>query len=314
MRTLTVIFLALLSFTILSPKLQAQSDAQTKAHQILMQARAAIASEAQSKALQSLSVAYTTSRTIGTAHFESDIEYDILLPDKFRRRESRQPFTTVTVMQDESAFTYSVPNPASGGDVMRENSPDPQAQARRRADFTRMLLSLLLSTPSEVPVEYSYAGEYKEPDGVADIIDVKGNDGFAARLYIEQKTHRLVMLSYKGKQLSHAVRTVARLNGNTSPTRPNADEKKLSAEQQAQRQVERWAEQEKRRKQFEEALAAAPEVEYRWVLSDFKTVKGFNLPHHLVKSEAGYQYEEWEINNFKINPKFVPTTFSLKEK
>lgn len=312
MRTLipTTMCIFLLSFVALSQS----PDPQTKANQILTNARAAIAPEAQLNALQSLSVSYTSSRTIGAAHFESDIEYDILLPDKFRRRESRQPFTTVTVMQDENASTYSVPNPANGGDALRENSNDPQAQARRRADFTRILLGLLLRTPTEVPVEYSYAGEYKEPDGIADMIDVKGKDGFAARLYLEQKSHRLLALTYRGKQLSHAVRAVARLRGNTPPPRPTAEDKKLTPEQQAQRQVERWAEIEKRRKQFEEALATAPEVEYRWVFSDFKTVKGLNLPHHLAKSEAGNEYEEWEISNFKINPKFTPTTFGLKDK
>ncbi len=313
MRTLipitTCIFL--LSFVALAQ----QPDAQAKADQILTHARAAIAPEAQFKALQSLSVIYTSSRTIGTTHFESDIEYDIMLPNKFRRRESRQPFTTVTVMQDENTQTYSLPNPASGGDALRENSTEPQAQARRRADFTRVLLGLLLRTPSEVPVEYSYAGIYKEPDGLAEMIDVKGKDGFAARLYLEEKTHRLLALTYRGKQLSHAVRIMARLSGNAPPPpRPMPNEKKPTPEQQAQQQVARWAAMENRRKQFEEALASAPEVEYRWVFSEFKTVKGFNLPHHLAKSEAGNEYEEWEINSFKINPKFAPTTFGSKDK
>lgn len=298
----------LLSFGVLA------QDSDAKAQQILTQARAAIATEAQLKLLQSLSINYTASRTIGTTHFESDIEYDILFPDKFRRRESRQPFTTVTVMQDENAFTYSVPNPASGGDALRENSGDPQAQARRRADFTRVLLGLLLRTPSEMPVEYSYAGEYKEPDGVADLIDVKGKDGFAARLYIDRSSHRLLALSYQGKQLSQAVRAMARMAGNTPPPRPAQDEKKLTQEQLAQRQVERWAEMEKRRKQFEEALAQAPEVEYRWSFSEYKNVKGINLPHHVTKSEAGHDYEEWEISNFRINPKFAPATFGPKGK
>lgn len=312
MRTLipATLCMFLLPFAALSQS----PEAQAKAQQILTQARATIAPAAQLNALQSLSVAYTSTRTIGSTHFESDIEYDILLPDKFRRRESRQPFTTVTVMQDENTFTYSIPNPASGGDALRENSTDPQAQARRRADFTRVLLSFLLRTPTEVPVEYSYAGEYKEPDGIAEMIDVKGKDGFAARLYIEQKNHRLIALTYRGKQLSQAARTVARLSGNRRPPRPAQDEKKLTPEQQAQRQVERWTEMEKRRKQFEEALAQAPEVEYRWVFSDFKTVRGFNFPHHLAKSEAGTEYEEWEINSFKINPKFAPATFGPKGK
>ena len=304
------ICIVLLSFVALAQP----PDAQTKASQILMHARAAIAPEAQLKSLQSLSVILTARRTIGAMHFENDIEYDILLPDKFRRRESRQPFTTVTVIQDESSFTYSIPTPASGGDALRENSPDPQAQARRRAEFARVLLGFLLRMPDSAQAEYSYAGEYKEPDGIADMIDVTGKDGFAARLYIEQTTHRLLALTYRGRQLSQAVQTVARRAGNAPPPRPTPDEKKLTPEQQAQRQVERWAEFEKRRKQFEEALAQAPEVEYRWIFSDYKPVKGFNLPHHLTKSEAGQEYEEWEISSFKINPKFAPTVFGMKEK
>ncbi|MFN7931170.1 MAG: hypothetical protein U0Y68_25230 [Blastocatellia bacterium] len=304
----------LLSLVAFAQSQDGQKDAQTKAQQILAQARAAIAPDAQRNTLKSLSVASNINRTIGTTHLESDIEYDILLPDKFRRRESRQPFTTVTVMQDDNAFTYSLPNPAGAGDALRENSRDPQAQTRRRADFARLLLGLLLLTPSEVPVEYSYAGEYKEPDGVADMIDATGPDGFAARLYIEQKTHQLVMLSYRGKQLSHAVQAMARLTGNTPRARPVADEKKLTPEQQAQRQVERWAEAEKRRKQFEEALEQAPGVEYRWLFSQYKVERGFNLPHHLVKSEAGHDYEIWEISSFKINPKLAPETFAIKGK
>ncbi len=310
MRTLIPATMCLLALTV--GALAQSSDPQTKAQQILLQARAAIASEAQLKSLQTLSVLYTSSRTIGAAYFESDIEYDILLPDKFRRRESRQPFTTVTVMQDENALTYSVPNPASGGDAFRENSPAPQAQARRRADFTRVLLSLLLRTPSEKALEYRYAGEHNEPDGTAEMVDVKGEDGFAARLYIDQKTHRLVALSYRAKQLSHAVRAMARLAINTPPQRPTQAPKKLTPEEQAQLQVERWAEVEKRRKQFEEALENSPEVEYRWTFGEFKSVKGFTLPHHLTKAEANYEYEEWNISSYKINPKFPPTVFGAK--
>ncbi|HEX4951425.1 MAG TPA: hypothetical protein VFZ34_32505 [Blastocatellia bacterium] len=287
---------------------------EAKAAQILQQARAAIGTETQLKALKSLSVSITSRRTIGGINLERDLEYDILLPDKVRRRESRQPFTTITVLQDENAVTYSVPNPINaGGDLLRENSSAPQAQARRRADFARMLLGLLLTTPFSERVEYTYAGEHKEPDGTAEMIDVKGPEGFAARLYIEQQTHRFLALSYRDKQLSHAVRAMARLTGNASQ-RASQDNKKLTPEQQAQRQVERWAELEKRRRQFEEALAQAPEVEYRWVFSDHKAVKGLTLPHRLTRTEAGQEYEEWEVNAFKLNPKLSEDIFGIKKK
>jgi hypothetical protein len=311
MRTLipVTICLFLLSFVALAQA----PDQQAKAAQILAQARAAIGSEAQLKALKSLSASITSRRTIGGTHLERDIEYDILLPDKVRRRESRQPFTQVTVMQDDNAVTYNVPNPVSaGGDLLRENSSDPQAQARRRADFARMLLGLLLTTPYAEGVEYRYAGEHTEPDGTAELIDVKGPEGFAARLYIDRQTHRLLVLTYQGKQLSQAVQTMARLAGKAAPQRAPQENKKLTPEQQAQRQVEQWAAAEKRRKQFEEALAQAPEVEYRWEFSAYKPVKGLTLPHRVTRSEAGHEYEEWEVSAFRLNPKLTAATFGIK--
>jgi hypothetical protein len=289
-------------FVLLTITTRAQTP-DAKAAQILQQARAAIGTEAQLKALKSLSISITSHRTIGGLHLERDLEYDILLPDKVRRREGRQPFTSLTVMQDDEEVTYNIPNPVSaGGDLMRENSSEPQAQIRRRADFARMLLGLLLMTPFSEGVEYSYAGEHKEIAGTADIIDVKGPEGFAARLYIEQQTHRFLGLTYRSHQLSHAVRAMAQLAGNTASRRTPQDNKKLTPEQQAQRQVERWAEAEKRRKQFEEALAQAPVVEYRWEFSEHKTAKGLTLPYRLTRLEAGQEYEEWEVSAFKINP------------
>lgn len=312
MRQWIITMMALVSFAGVA---SAQpTEAQAKAQEILKQARASIGSDAQLKGLTSLSVSITSRRTIGETHLERDLDYDIQFPDKYRRRESRQPFTTITVAQDDITATYSVPNPiGSGGDLLRENSSHPAAQIRRRADFTRTLLGLVLMAPPQEELEYSYAGEHKDLEGVADMIDVKGRDGFTARLYIDRATHRLDMLTYRAKQLSHAVRTVARLAGNAPSTRPARSDKLQTSEQKAQAEVERWAEIEKRRKQFEEALAQAPEVEYRWVFDQHKSVKGLMLPYHLARFEAGYEYEEWEVTAFRINPKLTGAAFETKK-
>ena len=299
MRQWITVTIAVFTFSTLA---LAQSD--PKAEQIMQQARAAIRSEAQAKTLKTLSVAMTIHRTIGETHLERDIDYDITLPDTFRRHESQQPFTTVTAMQEDSYQTYYVPNPAArAADVLRENSNDPHAITRRRADFTRVLLGLLLISPASEPVEYKYVGEFKELDVLADMIDVTGKDGFKARLYLDRKTKTLLMLTYQSKQLSHAVRALARQISSQPKTVVPPDNKKLSEMQIAQRQVAQWAEVEQRRKMFEEALAQAPEVEYRWEFSDYKNIKGINFPYRVVKMEANHEYEEWDINAFRINPK-----------
>ena len=48
--------------------------------------------------------------------------------------------------------------------------------------------------------QYTYAGEAESPDGKAYVIDVKNADDFAARLFIDQKTHLPLMVTYKGPQ------------------------------------------------------------------------------------------------------------------
>ena len=40
--------------------------------------------------------------------------------------------------------------------------------------------------------------------------------------------------------------------------------------------------------------------------SQDRNIKGINFPHHVVKSEANHEYEEWDISAFRINPKLQP--------
>ncbi len=282
-------------------------EAQAKAEQLLKHARAAIGSETQLTALTSLSALITSHRTVGSTQAQRDIEYDILLPDKFRRRESSEPFTTVTVMdEDNLSSTRSIPNPASaGGDPLRENSNYPQAQMRRRADFLRVLLSLMLTLPATEAAKYRYVGEWIDPDSSvekADMIDVEAKDGFAARLYLAQKTHRLMALTYQGPQLSYAMRATANRMGEAPPIAK-------SASPAARREAF-----EKRRDLFEVFLSKAPMTDYRWVLTDYKNVKGVSLPHSVTKSEAGHDYEEWVITQFKLNPKLTAAMFAQPQK
>ena len=73
-------------------------------------------------------------------------------------------------------------------------------------------------------------------------------------------------------------------------------------------------ERERRAKEMAEAFEKAPEVDYRWALSDYKSVGGLNLPHRLTKIEGGTPNEEWEISKYKANPKITPDKFEKKEK
>ena len=77
---------------------------------------------------------------------------------------------------------------------------DAEAQAIRnaRADLARTALAFLLTSPASLPLEFSAGGEAESDEGKADVVDAKGAGNFAARIFLDQKTHRPLMLTYRG--------------------------------------------------------------------------------------------------------------------
>jgi len=149
-----------------------------------------------------------------------------------------------------------------------------------------MLLTWLLITPATLTVEFTYAGEAKaQADGkTAVVLDVKGPNDFAARLFLDQNSHQLLMLTYKAK---------ARMQ-NIDRSQPGQTTQEEIAKKK-------------------EAEANAPEVEIRWVVSDYRNVNGLSLPHRLTKSASGQITEEIEIQKVKVNPSIKPDKFENKQ-
>ena len=73
-------------------------------------------------------------------------------------------------------------------------------------------------------------------------------------------------------------------------------------------------ERERRAKEMADAFEKAPEVDFSWAFSEYKSVGGFNLPHVVTKSQGGAPNEEWTISKYKINPKLAADKFVKKEK
>ncbi|MGH9833460.1 MAG: hypothetical protein ACRD9Y_10615 [Blastocatellia bacterium] len=94
-----------------------------------------------------------------------------------------------------------------------------------QAGFTPLLLVWLLTAPPLLPLECAYAGQAKTQDGgqTADVLDLKGPHNFAARLFIDQRTRQVMMLTYKTGTSKVEVRWTAsdyrNVNGLTLPHR-----------------------------------------------------------------------------------------------
>jgi hypothetical protein len=274
----------------------AQPTTDAKAGPIIEQARKALGG-GKLAGVSGLSASGTFRRVMSDREMSGELAIDLQLPDRFLRTES------LTLMGDAVMTRESGVNgdqllqnqKTSGGGpgmVIRMATPegrdaDAQALKAARSDFARYAVGFLLAAPPSAQIQFTYAGEAQAEDGKADAIDVKGADGFEARLFIDQATHKPVMLSFKGA----APRVVMR----TQQMPAHGDPEQAAGEARALRPTD------------------PPEVvEIQMFFSDYRSVDGVELPHHIARSVGGQPSEEWDIKKFKVNPAFKADTFQKR--
>jgi hypothetical protein len=299
------IYLMSILLTLGSYAMRAAGD--TKAAELLAQARAALGGEAKLSNVQGLSATGTYQREAGDRHMSGEITLDVLFPDKMLRTDSMSPMGdgTIVVAQGvngEQLIRNSRTIGGGPGMVIRMASPaagtDAEAQALRnqRAELARIAIAFLLTSPAVMPVDFSYAGEAEAEDGKADVIDAKafaaaqakGAGSFAVRLFLDKKTHVPLMLQYRGAAPRMVLQT-QQVQGPPDPARLQRAEHDAAAAQ------------------------PAPQiVDITMFLDDYRAVDGVRLPHHITRSIDGKPTEEWMFKTIKVNPVFKPDTFSGK--
>jgi hypothetical protein len=319
----------LLALSIIAPAL-AQNNNDAKATEILNRARAAIGDEAKLKSLQGLSFSGSSRRVFGEREINGEIEFELLMPDKIKRTTVIAPIPGADVTSieaingDQVWFDSSSSMPqgeAGGGRFGRIGGPggprgpggpgagNPEARENStRTDLLRMLLGILVIAPASIKAEYSYAGEAKAPDGTADVVEVKGPGNSVSRVYVDQKTHRVLMVSYRGRNFQ-MIR-----GGRGGPPGQPQGQGRLGDGATGQRQELTPEEVEKRRKEIAEQVARTPEVDIFIRFAEHKNVNGLNLPHLITRSTGSNINEELTIDKYKINPKLNPDKFVKKEK
>jgi hypothetical protein len=175
---------------------------------------------------------------------------------------------------------------SSGGGQRGGGAPG-QSQA---IDFGRLLISWLMIAPDPLGAEFTYAGATKADGKPVDVIDVVGQNNFTARLYLDQQTHQLIMMSYKTRAM----------NFNRNQQGPGQGAGQGNRQPPNQEEMERMR-------------AETPEVEVRWIPSDYRNEGGLTLPRRILKREGGQATEEIEIKKIKINPSLKPDKFLKKD-
>lgn len=282
---------------------------------VIADLRKALGGEERLAAVKTLTAQGKRQQAAGETSTVGDYTLMLEMPDKFLTTQvSETPFGTMDVTQgfNGAGLIQSADSPSmAGGRLMvrpagssLNASPEQKTADRARvvasqkSEFARMALGMFGTTGTAMPVEFSHGGTAAGPDGVVDVIDVKGAGDFAGKLFVDQKSHLPLMFSWMAKEpLRVAPPTGSRAVGGTSFVPGN---------QSKEERDRMLAEMDEARKQAE---AQRKVVEYRVFYTDYKAVDGLRLPHHFVESLAGKAQVEVTIDKYKINPKIDAKKF-----
>lgn len=213
--------------------------------------------------------------------------------------------------------------PGGSGGPGGQMTPEQKAQADRtmvlnnKRDFARLTLGMFGTSYAAFPVEFSYAGEAEAADGKAHVIDVKGPEDFAARLFIDTKSNLPLMLSWMALE-PLAPQTITRGPGGATGTQQIMTGGGTTFTSGGGAQGGRQLTEEEMKKMMDDAAARRKEaeatrkmVEYRVYYSNFRSVGGLKLPHTMQRSIDGKPTEEMTFDSIKVNPKIDSKKFEI---
>ncbi len=315
--------------TVLAVQVLAASQG-ADAKRVLAELRAALGGEDKLAAVKTLSVEGQTARVApdGSTSSSSDFEWAMELPSKFVKREmfanlgGQKLYRRVGFNGGDVIEENDMPSGMSGGGghmMVRTLSPGmaapggtatPEQVAAQRAqtlgqarrDFGRLTLGMLGSSFDAFPVEFSYAGQAEAPDGKADVLEVRGADGFVAKFFVDGKSRLPLMLSWMDKE---PLRMTMGPGGGTMSAGPV---QVMSGSGGGARTPEDLARmQQEMADRMKEAEAKRRTVEYRMIYSDYKVVNGVRLPTNIQRMMDGLPTEELSLENIKVNSRIDPS-------
>jgi hypothetical protein len=254
---------------------------------ILAQARAAIGGEARLQAVRSLSVNAVVPDGGEIARPFTHLHLDFLLPDKFLVSIERAYFMRVGGYNSKELIErrqvdgrWADLRPAS-----RSSDAYTWQMAARRRECALYLVAWLLGAPAEYGVEFTEVTAGESADPKADILDAKGGNDLAVRLYFDKITHRLVKLAY---QVLVPTAAAGASKAPVPPMGPPGEPlfKGLEAP---------------------EAKPAEATMEFSGHHGD----DGILFPHKIRIESEGLR-DEWQISRFKVNPPLDVKYFERK--
>jgi hypothetical protein len=290
---------------------------------VLADVRAALGGDASLEAVKTLAVEGRLTRSMGGRSMTNEFEMAFELPDKYVKKDvmavmGSSTMTRTTGFNGDGLIEVVDTPHAMGGalTITRMGAPGPggmqatpeQVATQRQAllasnkrDFARLTLGMFATSPTVFPLEFAYGGEAEAPDGKAHVIDVKGPDGFVARLFVDMKTHLPLMLSWMDKEpirmtigSGGAVTYAHGLPGAQQPAPPRVSTDARAIELQ-----------------MKEAEEKRRTVEYRIFYADYKAFDGVRMPTRIQRMVDGQAFEELSLEKVRVNPKLDAKKFEI---
>lgn len=295
------------------PLTQAAMD---KAAPILAAARQALGGD-KLAAIRTLIARGQTRRLRGNNVVPILFEMNLELPDKYLRKdESPAENSDPTSLGFNGSDLLQIPPPAApparaGAPPVPEAALEAARAARIRTvkqDFVRFALGIFAQSFDTYPLTFGYAAQAQAPQGTADVLDVRGADGFALRFLIQSDTHMPVMVSWTLPPTA----VVIAVTGQPAPATvaPGAVVVTAPAPPPAS------APQEQKDQYARDVLALrqkaqATPVEHRIYFADYRDVDGVKLPFRLRRAIGTDTTEETTFDRFQINPRIAAQKFAV---
>jgi hypothetical protein len=310
--------------------------AQDKAVDVMQKARAALGG-ARLEQVKALALEGPFAREMGNRQVQGKLELTLQLPGNMHRSEDTEmmggmSIERVAALSGDTAWEDIQNRGGMGGGmqmVIRQGPPGQelnaeqieQARVRRlKTEFNRYMLAFL----GGAGLQPTFVAVAEAPEGKADVVEVKNEQGQSVRLFIDQATSMPLMLQYQ--EIRPRIMMGGPGGGPGGPggrrgpgSAPGGDAPGARAPGGAGAPGAPGApgaaggapNPEEIRRRMESMPPPQPSTVTLY-LGEFKTVDGVMLPHRLTQAIDGKTVEEWTIEKARVNPTIKADLFEKK--
>jgi hypothetical protein len=314
--------------------LSAPLSAQDKGADVLKQMRKALGDKIET--VNTLTLEGPFQREMGPRQMTGTIVLNLALPASLHRSEEmelpggmsveRLVATNGTVAWDDQKQRggmgggMQIIMAGPGGRDLNPEAIEEARLRRTRNELNRYLLAFL----GAATLQPTWVATAEAPEGKADVLEVKNEQGATIRLFVDQQTHMPLMLQYMEVRPRINMmggpggpggpgggrRGPGGPDGPPPPPPPDGAPAAGAPAGGAPADGQRPSPEEVRRRM--ESMPPPAPSQMTLYLADFKKVDGIMLPHRLTQAADGKPVEEWTLEKVKVNPSVKADLFDKK--